>query len=65
MSNHKSARPAVWKVRREEYLRASGRLDDLVKEGYICGNSEGSWSVIAGGRTGRLQVRSQEIRPFL
>ena len=44
----KQGAPA-WRRRREEYLRASGRRANLVKEGYDAEGLSG-WSVIAGGR---------------
>jgi hypothetical protein len=39
----------AWRLRREEYLRASGRRASLVKEGYDPEGVSG-WSVITGGR---------------
>jgi hypothetical protein len=52
MQNQKS-KGAAWQRRREEYLRAAGRYDDLINEGYLPPNTVERWSVIAGGRTGR------------
>jgi len=47
----KQKRRAAWRVRREVYLRAAGRLDDFVKEGYAIERFERTWSVIIRGRT--------------
>ena len=44
---------AVWRHRREVYLRASGRQADLVKEGYEAAGSTASWDVILGDRRSR------------
>jgi len=44
----------AWRSRREEYLRASGRQSDLVKESLEREPSTASWAVIAGGRPSRL-----------
>ena len=45
---------AAWRSRREEYLRASGRQSDLVKEGFDSVLPSASWAVIPGGRTSRF-----------
>jgi hypothetical protein len=49
---------AVWRSRREEYLRASGRQCDLVNEGFETALPAASWAVIAGGRRSRLPKTS-------
>lgn len=54
---------AAWRSRREEYLRASGRQRDLVKEGFDPGLPIASFAVIPGGRTSRLPKGSR--RPEL
>ena len=41
---------AWWQRRREEYLRASGRYGDLIKEGYLSDEAGARWSVVEGGR---------------
>jgi hypothetical protein len=46
----RKAHARAWRVRREEYLRASGRRSDLVKEGFEPGINGANWSVIRGGR---------------
>ena len=64
MQNQKS-KGAVWQRRREEYLRAAGRYDDLIKEGYMSPDTVEHWSVIAGGRSGRFQRAGHETSPYL
>jgi len=54
-----------WRLRREEYLRASGRKRDLVIEGFEQVPSTASWTVIAGGRTGRCTNSSPRTGLFL
>ena len=44
---------AVWRQRREVYLRASGRQADLVREGYEAAGLTASWDVILGDRRSR------------
>jgi hypothetical protein len=63
MQNRKSKR-ATWQCRREEYLRAAGRYDDLIKEGYLPPDTIERWSVIAGGRS-RFQRSGHETRSYL
>ncbi len=48
-----SLRSLNWRQRREEYLRAAGRLDDLIREGYEPAIQLGKWSAIPGGRAPR------------
>lgn len=64
MQNQKS-KDAAWRRRREEYLLAAGRYDDLIKEGYLPPDTVERWSVIAGGRSGRFQRSGHEIRSYL
>ena len=64
MQNQKS-KGAAWQRRREEYLRAAGRYDDLIKEGYLPPDTVERWSVIAGGRIGRFQRAGHETRSYL
>ena len=64
MQNQKS-KGAAWQRRREEYLRAAGRYDDLIREGYLPPDSVERWSVIAGGRSGRFQRAGHETRSYL
>jgi hypothetical protein len=63
MPNQKS-KCAAWQRRREEYLRAAGRYDDLGKEGYLPPDTVERWSVIAGGR-GRFQRAGHEPRSYV
>ena len=64
MQNQKS-KGAAWQRRREEYLRAAGRYDDLIKEGYLPPATVERWSVIAGGRSGCFQRAGHETRSYL
>ena len=64
MQNQKS-KGAAWQRRREEYLRAAGRYDDLIKEGYLPPDNVERWSVIAGGRSGRFQRAGHETSSYL
>jgi len=64
MQNQKS-KGAAWQRRREEYLQAAGRYDDLIKEGYLPPDTVERWSVIAGGRSGRSQRTSREPRSYV
>jgi len=50
MRKRKSQPPAPWQHRREEYLRASGRHIDLIKEGYARSESSTDWVVVVGHR---------------
>ena len=64
MQNEKS-KCAAGQRRREEYLRAAGRYDDLIKEGYAPPDAVERWSVIAGGRSGRFQRVGHETRSYV
>jgi uncharacterized protein YcbK (DUF882 family) len=55
MRNQKSQSPAPWQYRREEYLRASGRHIDLIKEGYARSESSTDWIVVIGYRKPNYQ----------
>ena len=55
----------AWRSRREEYLRASGRQSDLVKEGFEQTLPTASWTVIAGGRASRLGKANPRVGLFL
>ena len=59
MPSHQPNKHAgAWRSRREEYLRASGRQSDLVREGFEPAASSANWAaVIAGGR------RTQHTKP--
>jgi len=65
MQESESQRPGSWQYRREEYLRASGRNADLVKEGYVDAGSDGKWLLIAGGRRGPSPKESRRFEPFI
>jgi len=52
MPNHKLKRGSDWRCRREEYLRASGRHEDLIREGYETSEPQAKFVVIRGGRKG-------------
>ena len=55
MPSHPSTKQTgAWRSSREEYLRASGRQSDLVREGFEPAASAASWAVIAGGRASHL-----------
>jgi hypothetical protein len=55
----------AWRSRREEYLWASGRQSDLVKEGFEPAPSTASWSMIPGGRPTRLTKPNLKAGLFL
>lgn len=65
MQESESQRPSSWQCRREEYLRASGRHADLVKEGYVDAGSDGKWRLITGGRRGPSPTKSRRFEPFI
>ena len=64
MPNHKLKRGSDWQRRREEYLRASGRNEDLIREGYDTPRAEAKLVVIPGGRR-RSRASEPEIRLFV
>jgi len=64
MPTQPKQRAAPWRWRREEYLRASGRRANLVKEGYEPERVKG-WSVITGGRSGSPPKSNSGVRLLL
>jgi hypothetical protein len=64
MPSHKLKRGTDWRCRREEYLRASGRQEDLIREGYETSRPEAKLVVIPGGRK-RSRASELEIRLFV
>lgn len=54
MRTRREQHKASWRQRREEYLRSSGRYVDLVREGYEPARPAATWTLIEGGRGGRL-----------
>jgi hypothetical protein len=50
MRKQKSQSHSPWQYRREEYLRASRRHIDLIKEGYASGECSSDWIVVVGDR---------------
>lgn len=66
MPSHPSTKhTAAWRSRREEYLRASGRHSDLVREGFEPAASSANWAVIAGGRRTRHTKPNRKAGLFL
>jgi hypothetical protein len=63
MRKQTSQLPATWQRRREEYLRASGRHLDLIKEGYAGAESSHDWIVVIGRR--KTNSRTSFQRPIL
>jgi len=63
MPSHKLKRSSDWRSRREEYLRASGRHEDLIREGYEIPCPAAKVVVIPGGR--RLPNESLRIGLFV
>jgi hypothetical protein len=64
MANKKLKGPSDWRCRREEYLRASGRHQDLIREGYEMSRRDAKLVVIPGGRK-RPTASESEIRLFV
>jgi hypothetical protein len=64
MPNQKLKRSSDWRCRREEYLWASGRNEDLIREGYERPRPDAKLVVIAGGRR-RSRASEPEIRLFV
>lgn len=52
MAKQGSTCAQAWRLRREGYLRAAGRLEDLVSEGFEDGSAAMKWTVAQGGRSG-------------
>ena len=65
MRKRKSQSRVPWQRRREEYLRASGRHIDLIKEGYARGESPTDWIVLVGHRKSDYQGSHPRSRLFL
>ena len=51
-----------WRCRREEYLRATGRREELVRAGYEIAAPSPVWTVLPGGRHGNQEQRPWPIR---
>jgi hypothetical protein len=51
-----------WRCRREEYLRATGRRDELISEGYETAPSSAQWTVVPGGRHANREGCPRPIR---
>jgi len=62
MPDHKLKRGSDWRCRREEYLRASGRHEDLISEGYETSGPEAKLVIIPGGRKGPPQANPESDR---
>ena len=57
MPDNKLKRSSDWRCRREEYLRASGRREDLICEGYESpGPVANWWSSPAAGDGRQMRV---------
>jgi hypothetical protein len=56
-----NARPN-WRCRREEYLRATGRRDQLINEGYEAPAPSTQWIVLPGRRDVNREERSGASR---
>ena len=52
MAKQGSTRAQAWRLRREAYLRAAGRNENLVCEGFEGGSAAMKWTVAQGGRRG-------------
>ena len=50
-----------WRCRREEYLRAAGRRDELISEGYEDAPPSAEWTVLPGGRHRIYERRPRPI----
>jgi hypothetical protein len=65
MPKQKPQLPAPWQRRREEYLRASGRHADLIREGYVPVESPTDWIVVLGHRKGSSKGNGPKAEVFL
>jgi hypothetical protein len=65
MRKQKSQSRVPWQYRREEYLRASGRHVDLIKEGYARSESSTDWVVVVGHRKPNYQGSHPRSSLFL
>ena len=50
-----------WRCRREEYLRATGRREELISEGYEDAPPSVQWTVLLGGRHANRERRPRPI----
>jgi hypothetical protein len=50
-----------WRCRREEYLRATGRRDQLIREGYEAASQSPLWTVLPGRRRGNPEQQMGSI----
>ncbi len=64
MPNQKLLCSLDWRCRREEYLRASGRHEDLIREGYENPRPGAKLQAIRGGAR-RSAVENSKIRLFI
>jgi hypothetical protein len=55
MAKQGSTRAHSWRLRREAYLRAAGRTEDLVCEGFERGSAAMKRTVAQGGRRGSVR----------
>jgi hypothetical protein len=62
---HIDGRIPAWRSRREQYLRASGRTTDLIREGFEPVPEVRIWPVIAGGRKRTLVNHNSEPELFI
>ena len=65
MPDHKLKHSSNWRRRREEYLRASGRSEDLISEGYESAGPAVRWVVIPGSRARRSPNVTSQIGLFV
>ena len=56
-----NARPN-WRCRREKYLRATGRREELISEGYEAAPTSPQWTVLPGGRHGNHEQRPVAVK---
>jgi hypothetical protein len=56
MTKQRSTRAQAWRLRREEYLRAANRCEDLVREGFEDSNAATEWTVVQGGLRGSVHA---------
>jgi hypothetical protein len=50
-----------WRCRREEYLRATGRREELISEGYETAPPSPQWTVLPGRRGGNPEQQMGSI----
>jgi hypothetical protein len=56
MAKQGSTRAQAWRLRREAYLRAADRREDLVREGFEDGDAAMEWTVVQGGVRGSVHA---------